>query len=80
MRWRANRSHVTRARRYRARRAPATSIVDMESMRVADELSDARNLIVQLQRELERAREVIEQQQAAIFRASAHAGKNGGGR
>ncbi|MEO8878480.1 MAG: hypothetical protein ABI461_23020 [Polyangiaceae bacterium] len=37
---------------------------------VVDQLREARDLIVQLQRELERAREVIDQQRAVVWRAA----------
>ena len=42
------------------------------------ELRDARDLIVQLQRELERAREVIAQQRASVRRAFRSNDERGG--
>ena len=42
------------------------------------ELRDARDLIVQLQRELERAREVIAHQRASVRRAFRLNGERGG--
>jgi hypothetical protein len=43
--------------------------IDDEQTRLASDLRDARDLIVQLQRELERAHEVIEQQRSSVRRA-----------
>lgn len=44
------------------------SVVDREEL--VGKLREARDIIVQLQRELERAREVIDQQRAVVFRAA----------
>ncbi|MEO8875210.1 MAG: hypothetical protein ABI461_06475 [Polyangiaceae bacterium] len=42
---------------------------DCETTLLATELREARDIIVQLQRELERARGVIEEQRAVVARA-----------
>jgi hypothetical protein len=53
----------------------AASHLDDEHSRLVDELRGARDLIVQLQRELERAREVIAEQRASVRRAFGSDGK-----
>lgn len=66
MRWRSVRPYRGRGRRSRAVVVSATSPTNIEVARLSGDLSEARDMIVQLQRELERARGVIEQQRIVM--------------
>ena len=52
-------------------------VIDDDQTRLVHDLRDARDLVVQLQRELERARGVIAEQQAVV-RAAQRAARGGG--